>query len=429
MLIGGMALVFAALICVASFLPKPGESAEIKAALEEAAKDQAARETALKEARKAVPKNAPVPPEWEFTKVLDALEGKTGSVPAQLACNYIANSDDIPDKTMDCLRDLLEDDARKQNNPFYFSIDPAKHSKTEILTYLRAFLIGSKTLREVEAGLELGLCQGAVDAYGDPDNSNIVNLCSLFAGRAACEAQSGDQIRAMKTCLTAYRLARLLGEWPHFHSYMNLYYADRQIDFALCRVMDAGPMNEQDQARLLEMLDGRKSTKGLAKALRLSAAHLEVGLECAERGYPKTFEYGFAFTGRGSMERAKRIGTLLNRPPYTVTQEIAQIGNHMAVGVWVNRLCDNGILSYKMHAREALMGDIARIVFALKAYAQKQGAYPASLREISPLPVSGIPVDPLTGSPIVYQGGGNSFVISTPPAQGIWGETYWIARN
>ena len=233
----------------------------------------------------------------------------------------------------------------------------------------------------------------------------------------------------MKTCLAGYRLALLLGEWPHFHSYMDRYYANRQIDFALCRLTDAGPMNEQDQARLLEMLDGRKPTEGLARALRLNAAHLEVGLECGDRGYPKSFEYGFAFTGRGSMERAKRLGTLLNRQPYTVTQELAQIGSHAAVGVWVNRLCDNGILSYKMHAREALMGDIARIVFALKTHAQQRGAYPASPQELSPFPLTEIPIDPLTGSPVVYQPGGSGFSISAPPAQGIWGEMYWIARN
>ncbi len=428
-LVGGIALVFAALICVASFLPKPADSAEIKAALEEAANDQAARDTALKEARKAVSKDAAIPPEWDFTKVLEALDGKSGNVPAQLASNYIANCDDIPDTAMDCLRGLLEDDTRKPSNPFYFPLDPAKQSKTEILTNLRTFLTGLKPLRDVEVGLELGLCQGAVDAYADPDYSNIVNLCILFAGRAACEAQAGDHIQAMKTCLAGYRLALLLGEWPHFHGYMNLYYADRQIDFALCRAIDAGPLNEQDQARLLETLDGRKSTKGLAKALRLHAAHLEVGLECTERGYPKTFEYGFAFTGRGSMERAKRLCALFNRPPYAVTQEIGQIGDHRAVGVWANRLCDNGILSYKMHGREALMGDIARIVFALKAHAHKQGAYPASLQELSPLPLTEIPIDPLTGSPIVYQGGGNGFSISAPPAQGIWAEMYWVARK
>ncbi len=425
----GMALVFAALICVASFLPKPAENAEIKAALAEAARDHAARETAVKEARRAVPQDAAIPPEWRFAKVLDALGGKAESVTAQLAGNYVANSDDIPDKTMDGLRDLLEDDARKPGSPFYFPIDPARQSKTEILTNLHTFLTGSKALREVESGLELGLCQGVANAYADPDLSNIVNLCILFAGRAVCEAQAGDQVQAVKTCLTGYRLARLLGEWPHFHSYMNRYYADRQIDFALCRVADAGPVNEQDQARPLETLDGRKPTEGLARALRLYAAHLEVGLECGERGYPNSFEYGFAFTGRGSMERARRLGGLLDRPPYTVTQEIAQIGDHALVGVWVNRLSDNGILSYKMHAREALMGDIARIVFALKAHAQKQGAYPASLHELSPLPVTEIPIDPLTGSPVLYQGGGNSFTISAPPAQGIWGEMYWTARK
>ncbi len=428
--LGGLLLLSVLLICLANFVPRPANAADVKAALDEAARDRAARDAALNEARKAVPKDAPVPADWDFSKVLEALDGKSGQALSRLVSSYVDNCDDIPDKTMEQLRDLLEDHGHgNPGNPFYFPLDLRRQSKPEVLASLRVFLNNVKALREVEAGLNLGLCQGVVNAYGSPRWTNIVNLCVLFAGRAVCEAQAGEQDKALDTCLVGLRITRLLGEWPHYHSYVERYFGDHMLDRALFRVVDAGPVSEQNQLRILEALDSRKPTEGLAKALRLRAAYLEAGLEGEARGYPGFSDYGFAFAGRGSMERAKQLDALLQKPPYMAQPELAQIGDRTLGGYWVNLLCENGIMSYKLHAREALMGDIARIVFALKAHARKQGAYPASLQELNPLPVPEIPREPLTGNPVIYQGGGNSFTINSPPAQDVWGETYWVARK
>lgn len=429
-LLGGMLLVTVVLICLANFVPKPAEAADVKAALEETARDRAARDVALSEARKAVPKDAPIPPEWTFSALLDTLDGKGGHVLCHLANSYIDDPGDIPDYNMKRLRDLLEDEeGGRPGDPFHFSLNLNKQPKPEIMANLGTFLTNLKPLREVEAGLELGLCQGVVNAYPSPRYASIVSMCILFAGRAVCEARTGEQGRAIETCLVGYRIARLLGEWPHYHSYIERYFADHQLDRALFHVVDAGPVSEQDQARLLEILDSRKPTEGLAKALRLRAAYQEAGLEGESRGYPGFSDYGFAFAGRGSMERAKQLAALLDRPPYAVGPELDRIGDHTLGGYWVNLLCDNGIQSYKMHAREALMGDIARIAFALKDHAQKHGAEPASLQELNPFPLAEIPKEPLTGSPVVYQGGGSTFMISSPPAGDMWGEIYWIARK
>jgi hypothetical protein len=428
-LLAVMLLVSVVLIGLANFVPRPADAADVKAALTETARDRAARAAALAEARKAVPKNAPVPPAWEFSALLNALGGNAGRVLPHLVSNYVENPEDLLDELVKRLRDLLEDEGcGSPGDPFYFPLDPRKQSKQEILANLSAFLPNLKALRDVEAALDLGLCQAVVNDYPSPRYSNIVNLCVLFAGRAVCEARAGERGRALDTCLVGYRIARLLGDWPHYHSYIERYFADHMLDRALFRVVDAGPLNEKDQARLLEALDSRKPVEGLAKSLRLRAAYQEAGLEGEARGYPGFSDYGFAFAGRGSMERAKRLNTLLDQPPYAVQDELAQIADPTLGGYWVNLLCDNGIQSFRLHAREALMGDIARIAFALKAHAQKQGAYPASLQELNPLPVAEIPKEPLTGNPIAYQGGGNSFTISSPPAGDLWGEIYWAAR-
>jgi len=95
----------------------------------------------------------------------------------------------------------------------------------------------------------------------------------------------------------------------------------------------------------------------------------------------------------------------------------------------LNNLCEFGIQSYKQHAREALLGDIARIALALKAHAQKQGTCPALLLELNPLPVAETPKDPFTGDPVIYQSDGNSLSISSPPVGNILGEIYWFARK
>ena len=418
------------LTLLANFVPRPANAAEVKAALEEAAHDRVAREATLNDARKAVPKGAPVPPEWEFSKVLDALEGKSGRVLVQLASCCVDSPGDIPEKSMERLRHILEDEGRESpDNPFHFPLDLKRQSKQEILASFGGFLTNLKALRDVEAGLKLGLCRGVVNDYPSPRYSNIVNLCVIFAARAVVEAQAGQQDRALETCLVGFRITQLLGEWPHYHSYIERYFGDHMLDRALFLVVDAGPVGEPDRMRILDAFDSRKPTEGLAKALRLRAAYQEAGLEGEARGYPGFSDYGFAFAGRGSMERAKQLAALFDRPPHAVQPELAQIADRTLGGYWVNLLCENGIQSYKLHAREALMGDIVRLVFALKAHARKQGAYPASLQELNPLPVSEIPKEPLTGNPVVYQGGGNSFTISSPPAQGVWGEVYWIARN
>lgn len=429
-LLGGMLLVSVVLICLANFMPKPADSADVKTALDEAARDRAARDIALKEARKAVPKDAPIPPDWEFSKILDALEGNAGRVVVELARSYADNPDDISDTALESLRNLLDDDGGVQpGNPFFFPLDLKRQPKQEILSGFRTFLTNLKALREVEAGLGLGLCLGVVNDYSDPFESNIGNLCVLFAGRALCEVQAGQPDRAMETCLAGYRIARLLEEWPHYYSYYARFFPDRSIDLALFRVVDAGPVNEQDQARLLETLDSRKRTDGLAKALRLGAAYLEAGLKGKRQGYPSISVYWYGFEGRGSMERAKRMLALLDRPPYAVKKELAQIEDHVPAGYWTNRLAENCVISYRLHAREALVGDIARIAFALKAHALKQGAYPASLQELNPPPVEEIPKDPLTGNPVVYQDGGNGFTLSSLSSGDSGGETYWIARK
>ncbi len=387
-LLGAMLLVSVVLIFLANFVPRPADAADVREALEEAARNRVTRANAVKEARAALPATAPIPRDWKFSTVLDALESKGLRGLLFLVSSYVDSPEDISDATLSRLRGLLADgDREAPGNPFSFSFDVDRQSKQEVLARLRSYLAGLKALRDVEAGMDFGLCQDVVDGYASPRYSNIVNLCVLFAGRAVCEAQQGEQGRALDTCLTGFRVARLLGEWPHFYSYMERYFADHMMDRALFSVMDAGMLSEQDQTRLLEAFDGRKSSEGLAKALRLCAAYLEAGLEGEARGYPGFSDYGFAFTGRGSMERAKRIGVLLDRPPYSAAQELAQIGDHTMAGYWVNLLCDNGIQSYKMHAREALMGDIVRVVFALKAHARKTGAYPASLGELNPPPV------------------------------------------
>lgn len=277
--------------------------------------------------------------------------------------------------------------------------------------------------------MKLGLLEDISTAYRNPLESELVDVSVLFAGRAVCELAEEDAPQALETLLAGYGIADLLADWPHIYGPCNRYYADRMLDKALWRLVDAGPVNAADRERILTALDARVPTDRFRKTLLTHAANLEIGEESDHRGYPDSVDLAFAFTGRGAMAAANGLVALLGTPPYQARQQLTALSEHRIAGYWANRFVDSAVEAYKMNARESLMGDIALLAFALKDWRQEHGSYPPTLGDLQPLPLEEIPHEPLTGDPIAYETDGTSFRLTGSNDGTMWPEPYWISSR
>ena len=419
------------LIVAAYLLPKPDAGAEVQAIMKEVRDDKAKHAAAAAAARKAMPADAPIPATWDFRPILDALKGDELDPLMMLVRSCLIEGDSLSDATVaQICKVLARQGAMSAGNPFYFSFTQASVGSTELKARLSDFLRQSKPLREVEAGYKLGLMQDVANAYRVTLDSNLLGMGTLFAGRALCELEAGDAPAALETALTAYGIAELFEDWPHQYAAANRYVTDQQIHRVLWRFIDAGSITPADQQRVLQALDRLKPVDRLRQALLFQGASNEIGEEADYRGYPKVVSFAFAFAGRGAFGDAKQLVSLLGTPPYQAGRQLEALDKHKTVGYRVNSFVDKAILAYRTHWRESMMGDVARLVFALKQWRQEHGAYPPSLQELQPFPLADFPKDPLTGEPVTYQPEGTTFTLTGGSGTGpFWGETYWRASK
>ncbi len=429
-LLVAFAALLALLIVAARFLPKSGASAEIQAILDTARQDQAARAAAVERAKKQLPSDAIVRADWDFRPILRAFQGGRLDPLMTLVSGYVHHGEPLPEADLDEIRRTLRHKRpASPGDPFYFPIHFEDLTGSELVPRLCEFLNQSKPLRELEAARSYGLLDAIADAYRNPLESGLVNINVLIAGRAACELQAGDAQRALDSLCSGYALASLLADWAHPYGPSNRYYADRILDCVLWRVVDAAPLDAANQDRIVSLLDSRKPADRLEKMLLVYAARLEIGEESDHRGYPKPFDVAFAFTGRGALASARQLVAVLDKPPYETRDVQKAVSAHRAAGYWVNRFVDSAVGDYRTHALESMMGDIARLVFALKAWRRDHGAYPATCDALKPFPLPSFPKDPIHGAPIVYETDGQSFTLSGAPDEAMWKEQYWIAWN
>lgn len=418
------------LIVLAWNLPKPGDQTEIREIQEGLVRDRAARAAAVAQARASMPPDAPILADWEYRQVIAAAGRGIGEPLLFLVTSFIDDPNGIPESQMARIREARGHHGRASpGSLFYCEIDFEHASEAELLAELKNFLVQSVALRQFEAALTLGLLGDIADTYRNPLDAKLVDICILLAARAACEAQDGELSRALDTLLNGYKLAALHADWQHYYGFQLRYYANRQLDRVLWRIADVALLSPADTERVLRALDARKPAEALATSLRNHAVRIELGEEGDHLGLGQTANAGFAFLGRGTLERTNQLIGLFGKPPYQVRAELERIGEHKLAGYWLNRFVDNAIQAYKLYARDAFAGDMTRLAFALMAWRREHGNYPASLGEMQPFPFPEVPKDPLTGTPVEYTPSSPGFVLSVPSDGAIWGETYWVARQ
>ena len=421
-------LIFAAPVVHKSGSFAPRE--ETRAVLQDAKQERARHAAAVEQARKALPPGTTLPYGWNYRPLLKSFRGGQFDPLMNLVSSLVNDIGGISDASKVQIRAALADSHKvPADNPFYFPFSAEDLSSPELLLRLSRFLRQSKPLREFEEALKLGLLEDISTAYRNPLESELVDVAVLFAGRAVCEVAEGDTSRALDTLLAGYGIADLLADWTHIYGPCNRYYADRMLDKALWRLVDAAPVSGPDRERLLAALDARVPVDRLKKTLLTHAANLEIGEESDHRGYPDSIGLAFAFTGRGAMEAANGLVALLGTPPYQAREQLAVLSEHRIAGYWVNRFLDSAVEAYKMNARESLMGDIALLAFALKDWQQERGAYPPSLEALAPFPLEEIPREPLTGDPIAYETNGTSFRLTGSNDGTMWPEPYWTSNR
>ncbi len=430
LLLGLFLLVLVAVIAVAKALPRPQDNGEITGILEGAAADRLARAEAVARARAVVPEDAAVSSDWDYRPLLAEFRGGRLEALLALASSYTEEPSHIPPYHIPRIRQALgKHGPASPPGPFHFPFDLDGTPQPETLARLGDFLRRSQPLTEVKAAVELGLFQDIVDVYRNPLEADVVSMVVLLAGRAMGELLAGEAATAADTLLAGYQLTWLCGDWPHYYGHSHWYFGNKVLDRVLWRVVDAAPPDDALRKRLLDAMDARKPVDRLGRALLIQAANTEIGEESEHRGYPQPVNLGFAFAGREAMARMKQFVPLLAQPPWRTRGEAAAIGAHVVGGYWINRLLDGAVQAYKLHSREAVMGDIIRLAFALKAWRDAHGAYPASLGELQPPPLAEMPTEPLTGEPLQYEATPATFVIRGPADNTVWPEMYWVARN
>ena len=215
------------LVVLARTFVRPVAPAEIQAILKEAQEDKAQRAAVTEDARKAVDSNKPVaddvviPASWDFRPILKALDGDKVGLLVTLVGRYLMDGGGVSEAGVERVRKALAQYGNPPaGSPFDFTFTPESVWGADLNARLSAFLLQCKALQEVEAAYKLGLLQDVADAYRNPLESNLTNLCTLLAGKAYREIEAGDAPRALETLLTGYGIAGLLGGlapllWSH----------------------------------------------------------------------------------------------------------------------------------------------------------------------------------------------------------------------
>lgn len=403
---------------------------ELQVILQDAEQERDRLTAAVEHARKALPPDTTLPYGWEYQTVLKFIQGRQFDPLMCLVTSLVFDTAGTSEASRALIREAL-DKAKTvpTDNPFCFPFSARDLSNPELLQRLSSFLLESKPLCELEEALELGLLEDVSNAYHNPLASGLGNVAVLFAGRAVCELEKGNTSRALETLLAGYGFANLLANWTHVFGPCARYYADRVLDRALWRLVDAGPVSRDDRKRILTALETRKAVERLVRTLRTHAAYLEFDEVSNRLGYPRPVDPAFSFTGRGALKAADHLIDLLGTPPYQARVHLDDVGGYRIKGYWGIGFVANAVEAYKMHAHKSLMADMALLAFTLKDWQQEHGTYPASLEELQPFPLAEIPREPLTGNPIAYETDGTFFRLTGENDGTMWPEPYWISSR
>lgn len=254
-------------------------AAEIRALFD--AKVQA-QDEALLAARKAVPPDAPIPPDWDCAAGAAKWDAPGYALLFELIEGFIESPDKLPeDANQRLLNRVVYTGTTGNMTAFETKFDPTQYGFDGIIANLSDYLATSSDLAEFEAGIELGLCRwpgpNLTEAYTDYffDLSKVMRL---IAARAICEAQVGQYEKALQTCFRGYDLTDLCFEEPVVPWLScDYYFLYHKIDRALWYIVDTRPLSEALEAEVLKRLEESSNADTWVDTIRLGALRAHEG--------------------------------------------------------------------------------------------------------------------------------------------------------
>ncbi len=451
--VGCAALLMAAIVVPCALLVRRHHVAqERRAEMEQAVlvivADEHAKQEALEAARKAIPPDAPIPPDWNYEAAIAHWGGIQYQALLALADDFIQDPNEFSQDTLEWLQKSLEI-AKDAGNltALEARFDPAQYTPAELRENLREFVVESQELVQLEAAINLGLCRHVYEVPVVPRDedqdrfAHSARAAALLTARAVFEAEAGGTEEALQTCLIAYELSARSSDGPSVSNELRRCVLDRTVDRGVWAIADSWPLAEGTKAALLDVYEARRTTTRLATTIRAEAALLPQSLSteadeegsALERMTLRMLARPFSsVVCRGAWDAAQRLVPLLDTPPYQADKELEAIESGIPrLGLMTQSLVTGFMLAYKLHARHAFMADVARVAFDLKDYKVASGAYPESLYALVPYPIEAVPRNPITGNPIDYVCVEEGFTLTVPHAfnPDLDPQTLWRARR
>lgn len=376
------------------------EASRVTAILMEAQQRVISTKNALAEARKQLPPDGLLPPDWNCLPALALGAGYPNQTLRIIAKAYLETPEQLPQKILDDIRvqlALLRD--TKRLTPVLEAIDPENTPPESVLAHFKEYLCTAPELAQIEAGVTCGLC-----AMVTRPTEAIKDIPLLLSARAIAEGQAGDMSKGFDTCLCLYRLADLLGQSQSIEITSMRTQMNADTDNAVWRLADMAPVPEADRERLLTEIDKRLSATCLADACRLMAARMESG-QAWERPQPNNLIDMFfqGSWGRGSMRMADRLLPLIEQPPYKVAGPLKEFQEFARQSRAGQPFLYKAISAYQAYWMDVVHANAMHVGFALKAWKRDHGSYPPALEALESEPRTQELREPATGNPIAYE--------------------------
>jgi len=407
----------------------PDNWGEVQAILAEFEAERAAYAAAQAATLAALPADAPIGSDWDFTQVAYQVHEGWSHPMLQLLDACIANPFGLPESALEDVRTRAEGPAIPcGSGAFSGRIVLADRTAENVREQVDQYLLTVAGLDQVAYALEAGLCHGACEIEPNPRFFPIVGLCLYLGARAVAHARAGQEDAAYATCDTGFELAARFDDWPTTKAYRSRYHADSYMMRALWAIVDLAPPDEHRRAVILDRLDRAHATERLGKVTRYHAALMEAGAEARAWHLPQFGEWAFGLTGSGSLEQAGRLLAILEEPPYRHEAELEAIGKRRFAAYWHNDFVEKSTRAVKRNARTRLWRRAAAAAFALKDFKARTGAYPDELED-APSPEGVGLIDPLTNERAAYERQGQGFSLKVPSAMMLFPEYLWAAKR
>ncbi|MFA6243974.1 MAG: hypothetical protein WC655_23725 [Candidatus Hydrogenedentales bacterium] len=393
--------------------------APVDVALREATAAQLARKEAVATAMANLPPESQFPTGWTFTEAAnlwadddhhvisliepgwDPREQRFQSEQLALAARYLAGKPQLSDMER--------------------SLDPRTHSPAEIATAFAELLLTSKELTQLENAMrhrlyfrEYNLNEDYYDNNANSDEGHEF-VIGLIAHRAYCKVLRKDIDGALATCQALDAFASQITADPYVETQDTARTTEYKVASVIWLILDMGPLADSQRTLIADLFARRSDTTGLKVAIETDAC-----LSMMRSGIGEIFATNpisrFAFGALTDMDLdnmpafGERVVKLLASPPYEVREETAKLSEEAnddeSFGTYE---VDDYLGAYFALSRSAFASNVFPVALALKQFRAERGAYPERIDELVPAHIDEIPLDPMTGKPILYLRLGNGF--------------------